>query len=103
MCRCAYDNPADKARSQIQESFVSIDDEPNGCVYPRRLSQSAIETLFGEICSYSRGTYRERMGVILMCRETAISKKTGKTSPSCGLKRRRALACEPENVSTFKI
>jgi hypothetical protein len=89
----------------MQLSFVSIGRwltdrlaEPNGCVYPRRLSQSALEALFGEIRSYSRGTglitfaeYRERMGVISMRKESAIIKKTAYTPPACALKRRRGI------------
>jgi hypothetical protein len=53
MHRCAYDRPVDKARTQMQQSFVNIGrwlndylDEPNLCVFPRRLSQSTIEALW---------------------------------------------------------
>jgi hypothetical protein len=78
-------------------------------VYIRRLSQSALEALFGEIRSYSRGTglitfarYRERMGSISLRKESAIIKKTGHTHPSCLLKRKRQQSAAPVNAAAFK-
>ena len=55
---------------------------PHDPVYPRRMSQSVLESLFGEIRSFSRGSvclnsaqFMQRRSVIILKQQTAIVNK----------------------------